>query len=156
MARTALRVIVSVCIAFVAIALFGNGLAAADPLKGKTYGDASAVVSDWKREMVVETVAGAQLATDECIVASWRKWDKTDANGDVTKEVLVNLNCYQGLASAGSPGNSAASPEGRQRAKDVVMAQGIAKNDEDCRQSDAAMAWCEALCNRTGLCEVGA
>jgi hypothetical protein len=135
-----------------ALVAYGSGVASADPLLGKTYSDASAVASGWNRDVVIETVAGSRLAQADCIVASWRKWDKRDADGNVVKQVLMNLNCNQGLASAGNPGNSLASPEGRQRAKDNVMAAGIAKNDKDCHQSDAAMAWCQALCHRTGLC----
>jgi hypothetical protein len=138
------------------MAMFGAGTASADALTGKTYSDAAAIVSGWNRTAVVETVNGSQLASDDCIVSSWRKWTTTDPAGKRLNQVLMNLNCNQGLAAPGKPGNSMASPEGRQRAKDNTMAALVAKNDKDCYQSDAAMNWCVALCNRTGLCSVGA
>jgi hypothetical protein len=154
--KSSIRIMGGAAAALASVALFGSGVAqAADPLIGKTYADASSTISKWNASAVIATVSGDKKATDDCIVTSWHKSMFLDSSGDgPSAEVLVNLNCNGSVATAGTPGNSAASPEGRQAAKDNSMAEAINKNPAACQKSDAAMQWCQNLCNKTGLCEL--
>jgi hypothetical protein len=97
------------------MAVFGTGVAAADDYTGQTYGDASAAISDAGEKAVIATRAGDTLPDDKCVVthAEQAHWLKGDDFQPVTDTVLLNLNCNAAVASAKSPGNSAASPEGR-------------------------------------------
>jgi hypothetical protein len=106
-----------------------SGLSAAttDPLIGKTYKDASAAVSSWGSTPVIETIIGSRLASDDCIVSTWQKSSFRDIGGTQRKgAILMNLNCNEPVASAGTPGNSAASAEGK-----------VAKHNEK------VATWCE-------------
>lgn len=110
--------IVAVAGASVALLATGSGLAVADndPLIGKTYGDAVAAVSNWgNTTAVIDTVVGGRLSTDDCFVSSWRRANFLDIGGAKRpgSTVLMNINCNAAVASAGSPGASAGSPEGR-------------------------------------------
>jgi Flp pilus assembly protein CpaB len=91
------------------------GIAAADALIGKTYKDASATVSGWGAKPVIVSVVGARMATDDCLVTSWRHSNFPDSAGKKRSEpaILLGLNCNGPYASAGSPGPSLGSPEGR-------------------------------------------
>ena len=91
----------------VSMAVFGSGVAMADPLMGKTYGDASAQIGEWSATAVIATVVGTRLPTDECIVTHWQK----DTNDN--SRIMLSLNCNARAASATTAGNSLASPEGR-------------------------------------------
>lgn len=89
---------------------------------GKKYSDAKAALSEAGFSPVVSTTVGAALPWDECVVSNQR--DRTvqpppnsQWNGGVAvSQTLVTLNCNAALASPGTPGNSAASPEGRSAA----------------------------------------
>ena len=140
----------------VAGGMFGVGVASADPLTGKTYTEAVAVISEWKSDAVISTVSGAQVARDDCVVVSWHRSISRDASGNGPgTDVMLNLNCYAGLASPGKPGYSMASPEGRERAEDNSLAEYFEKNPGGCLKSDQSLKWCERLCHRTGLCDIG-
>jgi hypothetical protein len=98
-------------------ALLGAGGAAAAPdVAGQTYGDAKQTIQQTGATAVVATKTGSLASLDECIVTN--AWSKPQVDnprgGSDTKQVLVALNCNGAVASAGAPGNSAASPEGRQ------------------------------------------
>lgn len=103
----------------------GCGVAAADDYAGQTYADASKAISDASQTAVIATRSGDALDQDKCIVTESEKapWIKGDSFAPVTDTVLLNLNCNAGVATATTPGNSAASPEGRaakeQAAKDA-------------------------------------
>lgn len=104
-------------------AWFGCGVAAADDYSGQTYADASKAISGAGKKAVVASRAGDALAQDDCVVANSEQapWIKGDDFSPVTDTVLLSLNCNAGVATATTPGNSAASPEGRaaiQAAKD--------------------------------------
>lgn len=130
------------------------GTASADALTGETYGSASAKISSWNAEAVVATVNGDQLPLDKCIVTSYTKASPRNASGQVTgSQYLVSLNCNAQVASPGKPGNSAASPAGREAKKDNTNAQAIADNPDLCNSEN--MSWCRSVCDKTGLCEVG-
>jgi len=98
----------------VSMVFFGSGIAAAD-YSGQTYADASKAISDAGKKAVIASRAGDTLADDDCIVTHSQAapWIKGDDFAPVSDTVLVYLNCNATVATAGEPGNSAASPEGR-------------------------------------------
>jgi hypothetical protein len=97
-----------------------SGVAAADDYAGKTYADTSAALSNANMKPVIATVVGSTLPLNKCIVTHSEKapWLKGDNFAQVTNTVLLNLNCNAAVATAGLPGNSAASPEGRAAKKE--------------------------------------
>jgi hypothetical protein len=99
----------------VSMAVFGTGVAAADDYAGQTYADATSALSKASLKGVIATRVGNALADDQCIVTHSEKapWIKGDKFAAVKDTVLLNLNCNATVASATTPGNSAASPEGR-------------------------------------------
>lgn len=103
--------------ALVALAISGSGVAsAATDVTGQKYSDAQTALSSAGFKPVVVSTVGDQKAWPDCIVT--RTQTRTvqppaDSSGSATKEMLVSLNCDAGVASATSPGNSAASPEGK-------------------------------------------
>jgi hypothetical protein len=103
--------------ALMSIALFGTGIASADDYAGKTYSEASQALSNAGKTGVISTVVGGKLPTDDCLVTSSHPASFVrDEDGDFTHasgEVMLALNCNAAFASAKSPGNSVASPEGR-------------------------------------------
>ncbi|MCV7174680.1 hypothetical protein [Mycolicibacterium sphagni] len=94
---------------------FGSGVAAADDWAGLTYAKASAAANQYGMKLVIATVTGAALPQDQCVVTRSEKapWLKGDNFSKVTNTILINLDCNAAVATAGVPGNSAASPEGR-------------------------------------------
>ncbi|OBI74323.1 hypothetical protein [Mycobacterium sp. E740] len=108
-----------------AITLFGAGpsidTANADDYTGLTYSDAAAKLSQAGKKAVVESRSGDMLPQDQCIVTHSQPapWLKGDRFTPVTNTVLLNLNCNAKVASANQPGNSAASPEGREAIKEA-------------------------------------
>ena len=99
----------------VSMAVFGTGVAAADDYAGQTYADASSALSDNDLKGVIATRIGDAKPDDECIVTHSEQapWLKGDDFAPVSDTVLLYLNCNATVASATTPGNSAASPEGR-------------------------------------------
>jgi hypothetical protein len=114
----------------VPMAVAGAGVATADDYAGKTYSDVSSALSGAGLKGVVATREGSALSTDQCVVTRSEKapWIKGDKFGAVTDTVLLFLNCNAAVASATTPGNSAASPEGRAAiaAANAAAAQGQA------------------------------
>jgi hypothetical protein len=110
------HIIVSVVVGTaVSMASFGAGIAAADDYAGQTYADATSALSAASLKGVIATRVGDTLPQDQCVVthaenAPWIKGNKFNAVSDT---VLLYLNCNATVASATTPGNSAASPEGR-------------------------------------------
>lgn len=126
------RVIVSgagiVGLGVMSMALFGTGVAAADDYAGETYSDASSALSGASEKGVIAGVVGDSVSQGDCIVTRSQKapWLKGDNFSPVTDTVLLYLNCNAKLATAGKPGNSLASPEGRaeKAAEDAQKAGG--------------------------------
>jgi hypothetical protein len=111
------------------MALFGTGVAAADDYAGQTYADASSAAGDAGLTPQIVTRSGGALPDDECIVersqtSSFFDSSWTNPGG----KILFYLNCNQAVASAGTAGNSAASPEGRAE---------LAKQAEEAAQQEA-------------------
>ena len=102
-----------------ALALAGSGVAVASSspdVTGQKYSDAQSAISGAGFTPVVESTVGDQKAWPDCIVTRTQKrvvQPPPDSSGSATNEMLVSLNCEAPIASATTPGNSAASPEGR-------------------------------------------
>src|SRR5690349_12299120 len=115
------KIIVSAGIgaAGVALGLFGAGVASAAPdVVGMTYGDAVSQIEDGGGTAKISvTVGDRQDAMGDCLVTNATDApfirDNDGEFGHADGEVLLALNCNRGAATAGVPGASAASPEGR-------------------------------------------
>jgi len=105
----------AVGLAGMSFALFGSGVAAADLYAGQSYSDASSAISNAGETAVVASSVGDAVDQGDCVVTRSQQapWLKGDNFAPVTDTVLLFLNCNAKLASAGAPGNSLASPEGR-------------------------------------------
>lgn len=135
-------------------ATFGAGTATADdPLVGKTYADASAKISEWKSKPIISTVVGGTLETDKCVVTSWRKTSFAQRdNFDHESGILLALDCNATLATAGTPGGSAASPEGRKQKALEKKAEYLG-TDEGLAYCKGNMGGCRTFCKENeGLC----
>jgi hypothetical protein len=113
----ALNVLVGAAASVAATVSIGAGVAAAAPdVAGQTYRDAKNSIQEQGASVVIATRTGGSADLDKCIVTN--AWDKPtvtqprEAPGP--DEVWVALNCNAAIAGPGSPGNSAASQEGRQ------------------------------------------
>jgi len=125
---------------------FGSGIAVAkqDPFIGKTYAEAAAKITKWSSTPVVVARVGDHLSLDQCIVTSWRKVHRVDISGNKRpNEHLLTLNCNGVLASAGKPGNSLATAEGREEARLQKRAKFINTHPKYCqREPDACIRFC--------------
>ena len=113
----------------VSLALFGSGIAAADDYAGQTYSDASGAIDKAGQKAVIAGSVGSVLAQGDCIVTRSQQadWLKGSNFSPVTDTVLLWLNCNAKLATAGTPGNSLASPEGRaEKAAEAAAQQSTA------------------------------
>jgi beta-lactam-binding protein with PASTA domain len=96
----------------VAIALVGQGTAAAAPdVSGQTYAKAKETLSGAGLTPVVATRVGDRVAEDDCVVD--RVQDANFVNGTgspASKTVKVYLNCYGTTAANNKPGYSNQDP----------------------------------------------
>jgi hypothetical protein len=111
----------------VALAISASGVAAAagTDVTGQKYSDAQSALSSAGLKPVVETVVGDQKAWPDCVVTRAQKrtvQPPENSGGSATNEMLVSLNCEAGIATATTPGNSAASPEGKAAAAAAAAA----------------------------------
>jgi hypothetical protein len=105
--------------AIAAAAASGTGVAqaASSPsVVGQKYSDAQAALSGAGYTIVVSNTVGDQTARPDCIVD--HQQDRTvpppeNTSASPSKQTLLALNCDAQVASATSPGNSLASPQGR-------------------------------------------
>ena len=105
--------------AFLAAVATGTGVAqaASSPsVVGQKYSDAQGALSGAGFTIVVSNTVGDQTARPDCIVT--HQQDRTvpppeNTSASPGKQTLLALNCDAQVASAKSPGNSLASPEGR-------------------------------------------
>lgn len=94
--------------------LWGAGIAAASPdVSGETYSDASQAVEDDGGKPVVATRVGDTLEQSDCIVTTVSDASFLRDSSPDEDEVLLNLNCAGGYATATNSGPSLASPAGR-------------------------------------------
>lgn len=114
-----------VAVAITSCALLGSGVASADnEYAGQTYAEATQAISQSGQSETVATVVGDQLPTAQCRVTGSRSASFLDSSGNNPGgRVLLDLNCNEGVASPGNPGNSAASPQGQQTLQDQQAEQ---------------------------------
>lgn len=119
-------------------AVFGSGVAAAtNEYAGMTYADASQEISGAGESATVATRVGSFLPTDQCIVTGSRSANFLDSSGaNPGGRVLLYLNCNNTFATAGVPGNSIGSPEGRAARSDYE--EKLAQAEAEQQQSEAA------------------
>ena len=107
--------------------VFGTGVAAADDYAGQKYSDASSAASDAGQTVVVAARVGDKVSQDDCMVTRSQTAPFASANDGVhvASTVQFYLNCNGGYATAGMPGPSLGSPEGRsaKAAADEAAAQ---------------------------------
>lgn len=115
MRKLRVMALVTVGASTIPVGILATGVAAADDYAGKTYADAVSAITSAGQKAVILTRSGGMEPDDKCVVTSSEQapWIKGDAFARVTDTVLLNLNCSAGVASAKTPGSSAASPEGR-------------------------------------------
>ncbi|BBY64715.1 hypothetical protein [Mycolicibacterium helvum] len=119
-------------------ALLGSGVASAtNEYVGMTYADASQQISGAGQSATIATRVGSFLPTDQCIVTGSRTADFLDSSGtNAGGRVLLYLNCNNTFATAGVPGNSVGSPEGR--AARSAYEQKVAEAQAEQQQSESA------------------
>ncbi|OMB92981.1 hypothetical protein A5733_17475 [Mycobacterium sp. NS-7484] len=117
------------------VGVLATGVAAADDYAGQKYSDVQSELADAGMKGVVASRSGDSVSDDDCVVTHAEKahWHKGDDFKPVTDTELLNLNCNAGVATAKTPGNSAASPEGR-------AAMAAAKQEQQQQQQAAAEA----------------
>lgn len=137
-----MRIVTAVCAAasvFLA-GLIGCGPADARPpdVVGKTYEKAASELSAAGLKPIVTATVGSRLPRDKCIVTSVsdRKMLRP-AVGEAFMEfgwgeIMLSLNCNGGHATAGTPGNSLGSPEGRRAADYEAEVQWRKENPQWC------------------------
>jgi hypothetical protein len=129
-----------------ATAAFGAGVAnaqGAPDVHGKTFSEASKTLANAGYTVQVSTTVGDRQAQDDCLVTSQRAGMNPSAiefrSGPFAPSdgslVLVSLNCNAASASITNPGNSAASPQGKQAAQEQadIEYRGTDAGQEDCR-----------------------
>ncbi len=105
----------------------GGGVASAvDPFAGMRYDKVVASLKSWNGKSEVVAVVGDQLKRDECIVSSSRKEKKTGT-------YLLTLYCDGAYATAGEPGRSMGTPEGRNAVKHEAQVKWLRENPDYCR-----------------------
>jgi hypothetical protein len=113
-----------------ALALTGSGVAVATSspdVTGQKYSDAQSALSGASLTPVVSTIVGDQKAQPDCVVTRAQKrtvHPPANSGGSATNQMLISLNCNAGIASATSPGNSAASPAGKAAAAAAAPSSG--------------------------------
>ena len=120
------------------VAVFGSGIASAtNEYAGQTYADASKAISDAGQSATIATRVGSFLPTDQCIVTGSRSADFLDSSGtNPGNRVLLYLNCNNTFATAGVPGNSIGSPEGRAARADYE--EKLAQAQAEAQQSQSS------------------
>jgi len=121
-----------------AFAVFGTGVASAtNEYAGQTYADAAQAISDSGESATVATRVGSFLPTDQCIVTGSRSANFLDSSGtNPGGRVLLYLNCNNTFATAGVPGNSVGSPEGRAARSDYE--EKLAEAQAEAAQSESS------------------
>ncbi|WKG06483.1 hypothetical protein [Mycolicibacterium sp. HK-90] len=99
----------------VPVGMVSTGVASADDYSGQKYSDVQSELTDAGMKGVIASRSGDSVSDDDCVVTHAEKahWHKGDDFAPVSDTELLSLNCNAGVATAKTPGNSAASPEGR-------------------------------------------
>ena len=111
-----LTILIGVAVGVAATISVGAGIAGAAPdVVGQSYKDAKNNIQASGSAVVIATKTGGLAELDDCIVTqAWDKPSVTPPRKAPKSEVWVALSCNAAIATPGAPGNSAASPEGRQ------------------------------------------
>ncbi|EHB57956.1 hypothetical protein MycrhDRAFT_0391 [Mycolicibacterium rhodesiae JS60] len=119
-------------------AMFGTGVASAtNEYAGMTYADAAQAISDGGESATIATRVGTFLPTDQCIVTGSRSANFLDSSGvSPGGRVLLYLNCNNTFSTAGVPGNSVGSPEGRAARADYE--EKLAQQQAEAQQSESS------------------
>ena len=144
------------------VAVCGSGVASANnEYKGQTYEKAAGSISKWGTPVISSRV-GSYLPTEKCIVTGSRKGDFLNSSGKRQGGiVLLDLNCNATTAASGHPGNSAATPEGKQAALWISRANTINENfakataagqTPTCAKDDKYIRFCTRICQESGKC----
>jgi beta-lactam-binding protein with PASTA domain len=130
------RVAVAIPLLGASLALASAGVASAAPsVVGMTYDKAKEAVSNAGLSAEISTSTGTALQQGDCVVVSQAlRAASTFGHESTPAKVLLSLNCNAVVASAGKPGNSAASPEGRAALKQQAMVQWL--------QTPDGQTWC--------------
>jgi len=122
-----------------ALAMFGSGVASADnEYAGETYGKAAQEISQSGGSPTIATRVGSFLPTSQCTVTGSRSGNFLDSSGTGGGgEVLLYLNCNNTFAAAGVPGNSIASPEGKQARSDYEDRLAEAQKQAEVQQNES-------------------
>jgi hypothetical protein len=128
----------AVSAAAASFAVFGSGVASAtNEYAGQTYADAAQAISDAGQSATIATRVGSFLPTDECMVTGSRSANFLDSSGvNAGGRVLLYLNCNSTFATAGVPGNSVGSPEGRAARSDYE--EKLAEQQAEAQQSESS------------------
>lgn len=114
-------------------AVFGTGVASADDYAGQKYSDASSAASDAGKTVVVAARVGDKVAQDDCLVTRSQTAPFASANdgAHVSNTVQFYLNCNGGYATAGMPGPSLGSPDGRAAKAAADQAAAEAESEQE-------------------------
>jgi hypothetical protein len=101
-----------------ALFLGAGGAGALPDVVDRPYSDAKQMIQEAGGTPIIATRTGGGLDEGKCLVANaWEAgYPRVSERGRIVgnNEVLVALNCNGELAAAGTPGNSALSPVGRE------------------------------------------
>ena len=131
--------------------IFGAGPAVADnEYKGLTY---AKVQERTGNRAVISSRVGSYLPTEECIVTGNRR----ATYGTGGSKILVDLNCNDTM-TAGHPGYSAASEQGKKAQQLKNTGVNLSKNYENALKADRAPRCeeiyqrCQQICQQAGTC----
>lgn len=145
--------------AAVAAAIFGAGTAhAVNEYAGLTYEQAAGSISSSGGTAVVYSRVGDYLPTEQCLVTGSRSGLSLDSSGNSRgNQVLLYLNCND-TKTAGHPGYSVMTPEGKKAQQTRQTAASINENFAEATAAGAE-SWCEKnssqcanFCQSAGLC----
>lgn len=141
------RSMVGLSVASAAVMFFSTGTASAiNEYVGMTYEKAQSSISSWGGQTEIATKVGEELPTSQCIVTGSRTASFLGTSGfSGGSQVLLDLNCNQSLAAPGQPGNSAASPQGRQVQKQLKDLAWLNENPDACT---TYADYCAQLCTK--------
>ena len=131
--------------------IFGAGSATADnEYKGLTFAQVQERTSN---RAVISSRTGSYLPTEECIVTGNRR----ATFGTGSAKILVDLNCNDTM-TAGHPGYSVVSEQGKKAQRLKAQASNISRNFE--RQTAAGKDpfcaensdFCQRVCRQAGSC----
>ena len=144
----------AVGVAAVAAAIFGAGPAnAINEYAGQTYADAASSIKNSGGTAVISSRVGSYLPTEKCEVVGSHKGNFLNSSGtNQGSTVLLDLNCND-PQSAGHPGYSVMSPEGKkaQQLRDTVKS--INQNFSEATAAGQP-SWCEQNADQcTKICQ---